>query len=245
MDVLKVYIEKPRFYYSPPEDEYAAIPRLWVNYRLKNTGTFTAVAVDVSGLLSLRIDGNLVEYKCGSHRIETIEEKQTYPKSEDETDSLLFVMDVSGETLKALASNNPKDYSEIKMRILYRNILGGHFMINAKYIISTIDEEQESMLVNWLSEMASFNIKNKKELEMLPKIKDSDKARWDETFEKLKEEFKGGLLGKEGKEENELHLYSLSRYFEINTISREEYNEASEEYRLTMADLVAKRRKGN
>ncbi|MFN9245084.1 MAG: hypothetical protein ACK6DG_14085, partial [Cyanobacteriota bacterium] len=49
VEIERVKLEKPRFFYTPPEDSYSALTRTFVYLRLRNSGTHPAVNVICSG----------------------------------------------------------------------------------------------------------------------------------------------------------------------------------------------------
>jgi hypothetical protein len=160
MTSFGVSIEKPKFYYSPPQKSHRTLSRYFAIFRIKNVGGCPAVSVDISAVLEIPTGDSTKYFTATSERIETLEEKLTYPLENNQFYDILFSGDVKGEFLTAIREKNPLKLPKISIRILYRNILGGCFKISNRYIIYAKTEDQDSIISDWLSSITSFNIKS-------------------------------------------------------------------------------------
>lgn len=222
---VKGSVEKPRPYYSPPEDKpYSVISRYWVKFKLRNLSNSPAVCVDISARIEVASNDTKTYLYSISINIPTLEEKQNYP-TDGANNSFLFSMDEEGILLQALREDDFRKLPTVTFRTLYRNILGGCFISYNKYRLYRKELEQDSVLSNWLSEIKSFWVKYKHELDDLKGLRKGDTNKWDEKFDALKEKFGKFIIG----EDMELEPWQIPGTFKVSAIGEEEYKEAIED----------------
>ena len=218
---IKMTLEKPDFYYYPPEDKYSTSIRTYVDFKLKNIGNFPSICIDVSSKIIIPKDKEPLHINTTSIRIDTIEEKQIYPFSKKEKDNFMFVKNQI-QLLQSLTENNIKKFPRLSFCITYKNIMGGCFMALNEYLILQKTTNQKKIITNWLTKLTSFSIKYKEELEDLKEIKKSDRKNWEKLFNKTRKSFLTSITNKKG---IELLIWAIPGAFIIKSISNEEYKE--------------------
>jgi hypothetical protein len=228
---IKFYLEKPEFYYNPPQKEYSFQSRYFACFHLKNVGTSPAVVVDVSASLLVKNKNQKTTFSTAAIRVETLEEKQIYPHNEDEEDNnLMFAGDKKGIVLDALREANMENFPELHVTVLFRNVLGGCFLVNNIYRLYPKDKDQDSVFSNWLTLISSFTIKYKKELEMLPSLLAKDITQWSIVSEKVRQDLKQSLLGNDDMKKNEVDLWSIPNSLNITPIDKKEYQKETNNF---------------
>ena len=223
--LVKVFVEMPRFFFSPPAlpvNQYNAQSRYRVKFTLKNIGRFPGVCIDVSSRIAIPQGDKYSYLGTTSVRIDTLEEKQIYPYDKKSQDSFLFTKDHEGALLKALRENDLQKYPHLLFRVLYKNVLGGCFALYNEYRLYPENSEQDLILKNWLSQITSFRIQYKKELDSLNTLRNSNSDRWEELFVQVKTQFADSLNG----EDIKLRPWPIPGTFRVKPISSEEYVQA-------------------
>ena len=67
-----VYLDRPRFFYSPPEDEYVFLSRYRFKTELKNISQVPAICIDVTAILYVFRDNDRKALKTITRRISAI-----------------------------------------------------------------------------------------------------------------------------------------------------------------------------
>jgi hypothetical protein len=186
--VTKVEIEKPRFFYAPPLNEYSAQSRILVRFRIQNNGTHPAINVVSSGRLLLS-DGRLLE--AASALAEVIPENLVHPPPTDSV-GFMFVGDEKIEFIDALRRRGMRGkYPVLAVRTIFRNALGSCFAAESYFQLSIPNVAAESKLTDWHSLLVAFPVKYKAELEHLRKLcqKNHDEDELDKLFNIVKSSF--------------------------------------------------------
>lgn len=219
---IKFYIIKPKLFYSPPEKLHKFLSKYDIGFTLKNIGTFPAICIDISSRIEIPRDNDFIFIDTISKRIDALEEKANYPPDGSLNKSFSFTEDAStiGKVLEALRDNNIEKYPRIMIRILYKNVLGGCFILFNEYVIYPKDENQDSVMKNWLSEIKAFNIKYKNEIDQLTEIRNYNREKWDILFEELKSQIACTLVGED---EIELSVFPIPNSLKVVPISYEDY----------------------
>ena len=216
MDVL---IEKPRFYFSPPEEEYSAQSRYWAKVKIRNIGNHPAVCVDVSMRIEILVGDEKRYFSATSINIPTIGEKEDYPTNRGDDDRCLFAGDNEGLLIGGLREQRLKELPLLNCRILFRNVMGGCFISSCQYRIYPKKEEDGSSFSEWLSRMKAFGIKYKNDIEGLGSLRKSNKDKWEKEFDKLKESFSDSIGG----EDIEVSPWLVPGSFGVKSITMGEY----------------------
>ncbi len=221
---IDVVLERPRFYFSPPEDEYAVLSRYFVNFRLKNIGACPAVCVNIMGRMVVPRDGEDICFYSVASSIPALEEKEEYP-SKGKEEGFHFADDNNGYLIEALREGDITKYPLVECRIIYRNILGGCFTLRNKYRVYPEKEFKDRVVKNWLGVVRAHSVKYKKEIDVLKKMADKDEKKWDKGFESLKAVVDKSILGKDIK----IVPWPIPGEFKVDAISQGEYDKIASE----------------
>ncbi|WP_292376592.1 hypothetical protein [Methanosarcina sp. UBA411] len=252
---LNFYIEKPKLFYSPPvpiEKRHSVQATYWAEFEIKNVGSYPAVCVDVSSLVLVlkdkpnttydscfaaikedssdivrKNDDRYLSFEGISERIDTLEEKEKCNVH------FMFSHDEEGVLLRRLIDSRNVHYPILKIRILFKNILGAPFFLYNVYSLYPpyINSEISPVLKDWLSKIVSFPITYNNELDSLKSLDKSrnGKDRY-ELFQEVTEKFNVSLLNASPEADKEkLRVVPIPGYFVIKPISEEEYKEATKE----------------
>lgn len=216
---IDVSMERPRFYFSPPEDEYRTQSRYWAKLRIRNIGNHPAVCIDVSMRIEIHVGDEKRYFSTTSINIPAIGDKEDYPIKEGEQNVFVFAGDKEGLLVQALREQRIDKLPLLNCRILFRNIMGGCFILSCQYRLYPKKEEDDSLFSEWLSAMKSFGIKYKNDIEGLGRLRKSNKDKWKEEFDKLKVSFSESI----GVEDIELSPWLMPGSFAIKSITLGEY----------------------
>jgi len=233
---IDVWIDKPSFFFTPSQkgEAYNAQSRYWARIKIRNVGSHPAVCIDVSGRIMVRGGGRERNFSATSINIPTLGEKEDYPAKEEGGDKFLFAEDGEGLLIQALREENPDLFPLLGFRILFRNILGGCFLLTCGYRLYPGKREDDSLFVEWLSGMNSFWIKYKNDVANLRSLEDSTSEKWNEEFGKLRKSFEESMSGKDIR----LVPWLVPGSFAIMSIGIEEYKKEIAEiaYEVKLSD---------
>lgn len=216
---VRLEIEKPTLYYSPPEGEHEALARYTVKVKVKNVGVSPAVCVDLSARIRLGSNGESRYWESNSINIPTLEEKQEYPFNDLDKDWFLYADDNEGNLLKDLRQRDFRKYPVLCFRVLYRNVLGACFVMFCEHRVYPKGSDNDSMIDGWLSGITTFNIKYKDDIEKLEELVKSNSEKWDELFSKVKVDFDESIGG----EDIVLQPWPIPGTFGVRHVDEEEY----------------------
>lgn len=221
---INAWIEKPGFFCSVLEEDnpnypYSANARYWVETKIRNIGSHPAVSIDVSARIEIPSGDEKLCLLATSINIPTIGEREDYPISGDRGDEFLFAQDSEGALIQALREKDTDKLPVLSCRILFRNIMGGCFLSTCKYRLYPGKAEDDSLFISWLSEIKSFWIKYKNDVEKFERLRDSDKAKWAKEYAKFKKSFSESLSGEDVK----LLSWAIPGSFAIKSMGLEEY----------------------
>ena len=216
---MEMRIEKPRLYFSPPEFGCVPEARYWAKVKIRNIGNHPAVCIDVSARIEIPIQDKRRYFGSVSINIATIGEKENYPINKDDDDNFLFAEDEEGLLIQALRELSVAKMPLLSCRVLFRNIMGGCFVLNCRYRLYPKREEDYSLFGEWLTAMKSFGIRYKNDIENLKGLRKSNEEKWDEEFERLKATFSGSLTG----EDIGVEAWPIPGSFEVKSITAGEY----------------------
>lgn len=228
VSIERIYFEKPRVFYSPPEDEYSGASRLFVKFSIQNYGAQPATNIIVSGFIMIP-DGNSSKFfKTASIQIDilgiTKDEKNIISARQG---VFMFVPSDDFSLISSLRQMEFENTPSLIVTVLYKNILTGSFFEGWQYKLYLRSEQDESTLKNWHSKMVSFHIDYSSEIKALRKLKKSNEDAWDSEFDKLKNTFS---ISTEQRE-IELSFSLIPNSYVIKTISKDEYlNRVSKVY---------------
>jgi len=197
---VKMLLEKPDFYYTPPshpKDPYSAKSRYIVEFNLKNIGNFPALCVDISAQIIVPKNNDVIRLNASaSLRIDALEPSQIIKYDVTSEEGLLFSGDDDYSVLNALIETELEKYPQLLLKVYYRNLLGGCFIVSNVYALYP-EEDNDPVLKNWITQISSFSIQYKNELNTLKRIEGTNQEQWTELFDKLNEILKKSLTDKE------------------------------------------------
>ncbi|MDP2162088.1 MAG: hypothetical protein Q8K02_16535 [Flavobacterium sp.] len=219
LEIKKFVLEKPRFYYTPPEDSYSVISRYTLRFSIKNKSSYPAINVIVKSILTVP----KTEYKCesNSRHFNYVDSPLIETDKKEYSDSFLYVNDDNGFVLDSLRHGSFSNLPQLYIRTTFKNILGVNFAINQAFILDAKNRTQEPILKNWLSEITSYKINFSKELEEMKKIISKNEEKWQSLFDLVKEAFNKRLISSEST--IEVSVVSVPTAFNISILSDEEY----------------------
>lgn len=216
-------IERPRFYYTPPEDEYSYLARYFFSVHLNNISNYPAVFVDLSAQLIVKENGTELYLDTSSKRLNVIPANSVSDKVQ-----IMFVGDSEHKIMSALRSYSAENLPKLKIVVYYKSLSGANYQLTHTYWLDLKKDNNESfdVLRNWHTTLVSAPIEEKEILERLKKAP-IGKAR-DQVFEISKELFDKKLMGNDALL---LHMPEIPKGFSLKIISDDEFNHAIESHR--------------
>lgn len=163
---IKPRIEKPKVFYAL-KNQLIFYSRYFFHFKLKNLGDHPAVNIDLSGTLLIYTEKGIKKCSSASIKVNALEEKQSYPDTE--SCSLMFNGDYSGDLIKSLLSEDIDKFPQLSLKLLYKNIIGGCFLITNLYTIYPLYNHKdckmhEGILKNWIGLIRALPVQFEKEL---------------------------------------------------------------------------------
>lgn len=212
-------IERPKFFYTPPEDTYSAQSRYTATLGLNNPTAHPTLNVNVRCRVALADPNRLL----GSvdNFVAIIAPHESIP--DESKPDFLFSGDSSAELLDALRQNDPRRVPIIWVMIIFKNIVGAHFYLLNAFRIYVRSAEQLETLRVWHTTIAGFGARYKHELAELKELRRRrNEAGWDALFERIKKETRDLAAGDD-------HLTPLAvpipQSFALKQIGAEEFDE--------------------
>lgn len=202
-------IEKPRLFYSPPQDEYSIQSRYRFMVEVNNLSSAVAVNFVCTGAGIIQGENeNFVIDSC-SNRLNVIAAKP-------EKLEFMFIEKNYGMVFDSLRVESVTLLPQGELEAIFRNTTGGAFRMKERYIISPREDIMDE-IKKWHSIVSSAPIEYKEELKSLSTSHGYNK----ELFDRLSE-----IISKRGGEKNEISIgcVELDDYFVYEPISIEEYN---------------------
>ena len=222
LDNAKFSIERPRFYYIPPEDSYKFLSRYSYQTLLRNASAVTAICVDVSARLVLqRGDKELSLYAV-------TERENILPCNYEESKkiSVLFAGDNLSYLYEALREPEGKKLPRIKVELVYKNTYGGYFRSRQTFILAPNKSDSE-IIRTWHSAIVGAPVEAKETIDTMRYIPRNEK--WQEAFNKINTIF-DSQLGPTEKSEIALRLIEIPEQYDFCSLSQGEYKSITEKY---------------
>lgn len=217
---VRFKIDAPRLFYSPPDKKHSFISRYSGYIDLINLSDCPAISIDITSKLIIKNREEETVLESIFERVDTLAGNKRYPRNEsDKKISFLFSSDETGKLFSIL-----RDFSKtpiLKVDIVYRNILGGCFLIENEYQLIQ-HKEDDDMINLWHTDIVSFETKEKEILEKLIHLKKQKDSGWDELFDSVTASYKYE------KDKVALNAYSLKGALKINTLETEDYEKRLE-----------------
>lgn len=214
-------IERPRFFYTPPSDEYSFHSRYYVKLKLHNISDTTAVCIDARAYITITKGDKNYQARTIVHREKVLSEKE-----KSTTLTLRFNSDRIAALFEGLRGMSTKELPQLVICITYRNAVGGCFSVSETYLIVPNDEENE-IIRKWHTCIKSAPVEAKEILDTMQQMPHDDK--WDQAFEVLKKAFDEEL---EFTECNEIvtECIELDEKYSFDSLSEEKYKELLQNY---------------
>lgn len=212
---LKFEIERPRFYYTPPEDEFSFLSRYHFSVQIHNVSNYPALFADISAQLLFEDHGKQFCLGATSRRLNLIAANTV-----TDSVSIMFANDKGHKIMSALRSYKTSGLPKIQLTICYKSLSGANYLLEHTYWLDVSKENKEDIVVlkNWHSSIISAPIEEKETLTIIKNEKNEDK--WDMSFDLVKERFDKKLLGERSLT---ICLTEIPQKFSLKAISDEEF----------------------
>lgn len=198
------WIERPRFFYTPPEDRYSFLSRYYFALKLRNCTTYPAVVADVTARIKIVKDGKERFLATTANRCNIIAANDSVKMS------FMFPGDAVTWMFDSLREGNVELLPRIELTVMYKNVCGGCFRIE-ECVILIPENAVEKDIISWHSCINATNIEEREKIDYLKRVKGT--KEWDIIFDGIKKDFdrKLGQLDKiDIKCLDEIEKYKLS-----------------------------------
>ena len=217
LKVKKCYVETPRFFYNPPEDEHKAISRYFFEYNIENKSNYVVADISISARMYINIKKKKIEFDSAGNHISTLSANEVFP--EEETLNFMFTSDNKSLLFESLTSG---DLPTISVDIIYQNIIGGHFRVNQSFHVDVKSDKDGKIIRKWHALIMSFPINYKSELSALNNYKTKNQDdKWSDLFNEVKEKF----VAETHDEKLKLTLSEIPGSFNVKILTKEEFSE--------------------
>lgn len=218
VEKLKFSIEKPRFFYTPPADEYSFQSRYIVTGELKNCSNHPACSVDATVELEVKHQKEVFVLPTVSRRINVIAPGDSHQVSfQFSGDEITWLFD-------ALRSSHAQELPTIHYEVTYGNLCGGFFQLEGQAILAP-KEDLIEIIRQWHSRINAAYVEEKESISHLRAIKGTEE--WEKAFETIKCDFSSSLA--DGSEV-EVDCLEIPEKCNICSITAEQYKEKKEKY---------------
>jgi hypothetical protein len=176
--------ETPRFWGMLPYMDYRIFSRHHFKFQLKNLGQNPAVQIAVSGIVYIKNS----DFKLNSVSVRKEFLQSGEEISVDQLNSFHFSGDEKNELLRNLLLFKDSNIPYFDLNMIYKNILGGSFMVTETYALY-LDQPESETVNDWLSKLAAFEIKHKLDFDRINEMYKSKPEEMMRNKEELKEEF--------------------------------------------------------
>lgn len=209
------FLERPRLFYTPPEDSYDFISRYHYKTILKNISQVTAICIDVSAELIVNRERQQLRLRTASVRQNVLP-----PDGEKTSDiDIRFSGDSKAYLYEALRATYAKELPRLKVKVVYKNTCGGYFMQESLYVLVPHDEEEVSIR-NWHTNIISAPVEGKDALNTLRRIPKGED--WEKLFALSKETFDSHLADPD-KTQISIQLREIPEKYNFQAIEKTEY----------------------
>lgn len=214
-------IERPRFFYTPPEDEYSFQSRYNFSAKVYNCSNYPAVSTDVSAEIQVEKDGTVRTLKTVTRRLNVV----------GPNDEVQFAVSFAGDEMtnlfEALRGSQAKALPKIKTTITYKNLCGGFFKSEQIDYIAPRNTDSETLIL-WHSRIHGAYIEKKDQIAKLKKISKDEK--WDKIFEAVENSFDSSLGDKESIIAKCIEIPQASS---LSSITRQQFDDETQSHRFS------------
>jgi hypothetical protein len=215
-------IERPRLFYSPPEDEHSAQARYRVGVGLTNPTQYPAIGVNVSCFVQL---GEPPKALVSTDTYVSILAPGTVLDDPTTQPDFLFSGDTTGLLFDSLRQHDPRKVPVVAVGILFKNVVGAHFRLVQAFQIYARGEHIEALRL-WHTGIAGFEARFKHELVELRELKRKGREdEWDQLFQRVKSEFATSV---QGEEQIKVRAVSVPGSFSLEHITAEDFRKGME-----------------
>jgi hypothetical protein len=168
-----------------------------IDFTIKNYSEHPAVCIDVLSRLIIQNKRDTISIVKRIPILEADQIISTDSKNGPSTvGSFYFDEDPAGDIIQALLANCSEMYPTFQIRILFRNVIGGHFVIENSYQLFPTEEHTDT-LKNWIGVTVSFPKQFSNELkEINGELKDCVFTPTGEKFSVIDKHLKNALIVK-------------------------------------------------
>lgn len=218
INVLK--IERPRFFYSPPEDEHSVQSRYFVHAELNNPTQYPAVGLSLS--CSIQV-GKPLKALGWSDSYISILAPGAILNDPSEMQSFLFNGDTSARLFDSLRQNDPRQLPAILIVIYFKNVVGAHFRLVQAFRVLANTPNIETLRA-WHTAVVGSEARFKQHLTSLKELKRKNRDQeWSALFDSVKTEFSESVPGEDFLL---MDTESVPASFSLVQVSEDDYNVA-------------------
>lgn len=191
-EVESLAIDRPRLFYTPPDNSHSAQSRYIVNVALQNPTQYPALNINVRCTLELSqpritytsVDSFVAILPPGGK----IEEPPMQP-------NFMFNGDTSGFLFDCLRQIDPRLVPVVVVKIVFKNVIGAYFRLSQAFHVYPDHKEAQTLRI-WHTGVVGFATHYKHELADLCELKQKGESdHWESLFDKVKEEFAIAMAG--------------------------------------------------
>ena len=216
-EVKSFEVQRPRLFYTPPEDKHSALSRYTVLVLLSNPSQHSAIAVNVRCFLQF---GEPRKVLGSTDHYISLVGPGAQPNELGSQSDFLFSGDSDGLLFDSLRQRDPRKVPALLVIALFKNVVGAHFRLRRAFQLYAHGGQAES-LQHWATRLAAFQVEYKSQLTDLRELRrKGQEDKWEYLFEKLKNDFSGSVMGPETVA---LHAEAVPASFSLECISPEEF----------------------
>lgn len=212
---------RPKMFYTPPEDGYSFQSRYVFETDLENISSSTALCVDFYSEVLIPDRKDKIVFHS------TVKRSNVIPASGSTKNvNSLFATDIDGCLFEALRERDPRKLPRINIEITYKNTCGGYFLCSYSYILAPEESDLET-LIKWHTSIKSAPTEAKEVIEALRNTKENEK--WEQIFD-ISKEWYNRKLGNPEIQELVLQCIEVPEKYRFLTLSKAEYEKIVAEY---------------
>lgn len=216
VEAVTLKIERPEFIYNNQEKTQEYSSDYTLELIIKNVGHSPLICADVTAKLNISDGEEEIKLVTNDLRINILEEKLLTKEGEV---IFKFKDDLDGKLLDALLKGRAA-IPILKLRIIYRSIMGGCFSTYSSYELS-IDQEEDT-IKDWVMNLKTFSIFFKSELDDISNLEEGNNEKWEEKFLTLQKSAEERHSGQN--ESVRIQAQLITNSFIANPIGKNEYN---------------------
>lgn len=208
------YINRPHFYYTPPEDAYEFLSTYQYEANLKNVSPATAICIDVSAYL-------VVERGNDEFILRTTSVRHNILSSNAASDTLYisFTGDSQCHLYESLRELEANKLPKLKIKMIYKNTCGGYFSSEKTVLLIPRDEDTQN-IITWHTCIIGAPVEAKEAIDTMKKAPKG--KEWNKVFETSKQVF-DLKLGNSALDKISLKMIEIPQEYDFSSLSKEEF----------------------